>query len=98
MNNTTKKILDDLKLSLSFVGENDDLDAVSWYMQEGVLISINNAKAIIKLIEESKIKVDIVDKILFRFDNTVCPSCGSDSWKFNAVQSETKFCKCGNEF
>ncbi len=28
----------------------------------------------------------------------ICPKCGGDSWKFNAVKTTIKYCKCGNDF
>lgn len=28
----------------------------------------------------------------------ICPKCGGDSWKFNAVKTTIKYCKCGNAF
>lgn len=87
MDTETKKILDRLKLSLSFVDDNEDLDATDWGMQEGILISYNDAKKIIELIEGSEI------------NDVACPSCGGHSWRDNAIQSKfLKYCKCGNEF
>lgn len=86
MDNTTRTILEKLKFSVSVAEQcNEDLDATSWGLQEGVLISCNDAKLIIELIEKS--------------DDVACPSCGGYSWRDNAIQSNfLKYCKCGNEF
>ncbi len=54
MDNTTRTILEKLKFSVSVSEQcNEDLDATSWRLQEGVLISCNDAKLIIELIEKS---------------------------------------------
>ncbi len=59
MDNTTKRILADLKSSVKIAQDcNEDLDAVSWGWQEGVLISCNDAKLIIELIEDNEGLVD----------------------------------------
>lgn len=56
MDNTTKLILAKLKArSQTAIDCNEDMDATSWGMQEGVLISCNDAKLIIELIEKSEI-------------------------------------------
>lgn len=56
MDNTTKLLLEKLKArSQTAIDCNEDLDAVSWGLQEGVLISCNDAKLIIELIEKSEI-------------------------------------------
>ena len=56
MGNTTKLILAKLKEKVqTAIDCNEDMDAVSWGMQEGVLISCNDAKLIIELIEKSEI-------------------------------------------
>ncbi len=56
MDNSTKRILDDLKSSVEIAQDcNEDMNAVSWGMQEGVLISCNDAKLLIELIEKSEV-------------------------------------------
>lgn len=57
MDNTTKLLLEKLKArSQTAIDCNEDLDAVFWGLQEGVLISCNDAKLIIELIEKSESK------------------------------------------
>lgn len=44
-------------------------------------------------IESGKIK----DKSKLK-NSDVCSQCGGDSWRFNNIQSEIKYCKCGADF
>ena len=54
MTNQTRTILEKLKFSVSVAEKcNEDMNAVSWGMQEGVLISCNDAKLLIELIESN---------------------------------------------
>lgn len=60
MDNSTKRILEDLKSSVEIAQDcNEDMNAVSWGMQEGVLISCNDAKLLIELIERSGSNLDL---------------------------------------
>ncbi len=55
MDNTTRTILEKLKANLSIAEQcNETRDHVSWRFQEGVLISCNDAKLIIELIEDNE--------------------------------------------
>jgi len=60
MGNQTRTILEKLKFSVSVAEKcNEDMNAVSWGMQEGVLISCNDAKLLIELIEKSVSNLDL---------------------------------------
>jgi hypothetical protein len=65
MDNSTKRILDDLKSSVEIAQDcNEDMNAVSWGMQEGVLISCNDAKLLIELIENNEYTSRCLGEIL----------------------------------
>jgi len=60
MGNQTRTILEKLKANLSIAEQcNESRDSVSWRMQEGVLISCNDAKLLIELIEKSVSNLDL---------------------------------------
>jgi len=40
---------------------------------------------------------EVINSLNKQFD-IICPKCGGDSWKFNAVKTTIKYCKCGNDF
>jgi len=54
MDTQTRKLLENLKANLSIAEQcNESRDSVSWRLQEGVLISCNDAKLLIELIESN---------------------------------------------